>query len=186
MVQIPDSPVPVNRGLRALVGLGPREKFGRNVTSQNAEYIVRHINELQSYLGKRGRGSETSSTRSSGGSAGQRVTPTFVKLRAPISIRPAGLSMDTPRWESTRTRSERQFPKLFLMKMSLCSTFRAEIFPGQSRSFPAKPSKPISNRYASTLTLKTSWHRFIHEKRSHLLRRARILKFSDFSRWGKE
>jgi len=53
MVQIPDSLVPVNRGLRALVGLGPREKFGRNVTSQNAEYIVRHINELQSYLGKK-------------------------------------------------------------------------------------------------------------------------------------
>ena len=52
MVQIPDSLVPVNRGLRALVGLGPREKFGRNVTSQNAEYIVRHIIEMQSYLGK--------------------------------------------------------------------------------------------------------------------------------------
>jgi hypothetical protein len=53
MVQIPDSLVPVNRGLRALVGLGPREKFGRNVTSQNAEYIVRHINELHLYLGKK-------------------------------------------------------------------------------------------------------------------------------------
>ncbi len=52
MVRIPDSLVPVNRGLRALAGLGPQEKFGRNVTSQNADDILRHIALLHSYLGR--------------------------------------------------------------------------------------------------------------------------------------
>lgn len=42
----------LNRLVRASVGLGPLEKFGRNITSQDSDHIVRRITGLRPYLGR--------------------------------------------------------------------------------------------------------------------------------------